>query len=349
MKKVILIVAATIIVAGGLFAVFFYQSNINPVSNDDQMVVFTVESGATLNGVLVDLEEAQLISNEMVARIYCRLNDVAGVQANSYELNQSMSLAKILDIIATGDPEYVIMAQVTLLDGNRISDFAKALEAASIDSEEFMSYINDRDNLKGWIEEYWWLSDEILEDGIRYPLEGYLAPDTYLIQESDRMIEQLVEAMLVQTDKILTPLKDSIDNFEIDGTSQSAHQFVTLASIVQSESLNAKDALMITGVFVNRIEANMPLQSDVTVNYANEVVKVAVTYDDLEVDSKYNTYMYRGLPVGPIATIDKDIFVSVLNYTPNDYYYFFATQDGTVIYSRSYSEHLRVIEENKWY
>ncbi len=349
MKKVILIVAATIIVAGGLFAVFFYQSNINPVSNDDQMVVFTVESGATLNGVLVDLEEAQLISNEMVARIYCRLNDVAGVQANSYELNQSMSLAKILDIIATGDPEYVIMAQVTLLDGNRISDFAKALEAASIDSEEFMSYINDRDNLKGWIEEYWWLSDEILEDGIRYPLEGYLAPDTYLVQESDRMIEQLVEAMLVQTDKILTPLKDSIDNFEIDGNSQSAHQFVTLASIVQSESLNAKDALMITGVFVNRIEANMPLQSDVTVNYANEVVKVAVTYDDLEVDSKYNTYMYRGLPVGPIATIDKDIFVSVLNYTPNDYYYFFATQDGTVIYSRSYSEHLRVIEENKWY
>ena len=348
MKK-ILISILIIVALGGLGGFVFYQANTAALSKVEQKVAVNIDSGMGLNQTLDLLHEQGLIGNETVAKIYCRLNGIQSVQANTYELDMTMDLRTIMHIISTGDNDYVIMAKVTVLDGQRISDIVATLDGLNLDGAGFLEYIDDKANLQSWIDEYWWLSDDILDSNIKYPLEGYLAPETYFVQDGDDALAQLANAMLEQTDATLTPLQDAIGAFEINGQKQSVHEFVTLSSIVQAESLNSEDALMIAGVFVNRLTINMALQSDVTVNYANEEIKVAVTNDDLQTDSPYNTYLYPGLPIGPIATIDKEIFNSVLNYTPNDYYYFFALQDGSIIYSKTYQEHLKVVEENKWY
>ncbi|MDD3028239.1 MAG: endolytic transglycosylase MltG [Erysipelotrichaceae bacterium] len=348
MKKIIItvLIAVALMGAGGMI---FYQANLGAMSQVEAKVAFSVENGTSLNRTIGQLHEQGLIANETAAKIYCRLNGITSVQANTYELDMSMDLKKIMRIISTGDHDYVIMAKVTVLDGQRISDIVATLNGLGLDGERFGEYINDENNLKGWIDTYWWLTSDVLQPEIKYPLEGYLAPETYFVQAGDDALAQLAAAMLEQTDAVLSPLQDAISTFQVDGKTLTVHEFMTLSSIVQAESLNSDDALVIAGVFVNRLEANMPLQSDVTVNYANDEIKVAVTHADLATDSKYNTYLYAGLPIGPIATIDREIYNSVLNYTPNDYFYFFALEDGSIIYSKTYQEHLKVVQENKWY
>ncbi len=151
-------------------------------------------------------------------------------------------------------------------------------------------------------------------------------------------------------DRNLSTYKDKISNFMISGNKVSMHQFLSLASVVQCESSGQKeDQAKIAGVFMNRLEKPMRLQSDVTVNYANQIKTVAVTYNHLSVDSKYNTYKYEGLPVGPISTVSTNIIEACLNYQKTDNLFFFALKDGSVIYSKTYEEHQQVVKENKWY
>ena len=100
---------------------------------------------------------------------------------------------------------------------------------------------------------------------------------------------------------------------------------------------------------MNRLNQDMLLQSDITVNYAWQRTGVDVSVAHTRIDSRYNTYKYTGLPVGPISTISKVTLESCIHYKHHDYLYFFAKEDGTVIYSRTYKEHEQVVKENKWY
>ena len=135
----------------------------------------------------------------------------------------------------------------------------------------------------------------------------------------------------------------------MDSKGWTAHQFLTFASVVERESLFNEDRPIIAGVFMNRLDINMLLQSDITVNYAWDRTGVDVTYDHLEIDSPYNTYKYAGLPIGPISSVSAVTLDACANYTSHDYYYFFAKEDGTVIYSSTLSEHNAAVSANKWY
>ena len=195
------------------------------------------------------------------------------------------------------------------------------------------------------IDQYWFLTDDILNKDIKYPLEGYLYPETYFLDSEDPDIEEITASMLDKTDEVLTPLKDEISN-KLD---MSVHEFLSFASIVERESLFEDDRPMIAGVFKNRLDQNMALQSDITVNYALDKTGVNVSIADTQVDSKYNTYKYKGLPVGPICAVPERTMEDCINYEPNDYLFFFATEDGDVLYSKTYEEHQKVVEENRWY
>ena len=150
--------------------------------------------------------------------------------------------------------------------------------------------------------------------------------------------------ILRKTDEELTARKS-----QISASGRSVHEFLTLASIVESESLFEKDRPVIAGVFINRLNKDMPLQSDITVLYALQEKRVDVSYADLEVDSKYNTYKHTGLPVGPVCAVPGNTMDDVLNYEKTDYLFFFATEDGEVIYSKTIDEHNKVVEDNVWY
>ena len=345
--KIILIIFAVLVllgIAAALFAWNYYKEGIAPVSDKSREVIVTVENGQTATSVLYTLDEAGLVNDVFCGKVYLKLNEVGNLQANSYILNENMSLEQIFKIMANPTGDHVVQFSVTILDGYSLKDISGSIaKALEIESTEVMDLLSDEAFLNSLIEKYWFITDEILEDGIKYPLEGYLYPETYLYN-SNVTLEDVIYGSLDMMHKYLTDAKAS---FEERGW--TAHDFLTFASMVERESLFDEDRPKIAGVFMNRLEANMLLQSDITVNYAWDRTGVDVLYSHLEIDSPYNTYKYAGLPIGPISTVSGTTIDACVNYEENEFYYFFAKQDGTVIYSRNLNEHNKAVKNNKWY
>ena len=233
----------------------------------------------------------------------------------------------------------------------RITDYAKDIAKATNHSEtEVLNTLNDRNFLDNLRQKYWFLTDSIFQDGIYYPLEGYLAPETYFLTQETTNIESITKMMLDQTEKHLEKYKKQLQSFQIGQKTLTIHEMMTLSSIVQRESpSNSEDRRLIAGVLINRLNKPMRLQSDVTVNYGNQVTKVDVNYQDLNKDTLYNTYRHDGLPVGPISSVSTHVIQDVLNYKTSDYYYFFATKEQKVLYAKTFEKHQENVSKNKWY
>ena len=178
------------------------------------------------------------------------------------------------------------------------------------------------------------LTDEIFQKDIKYPLEGYLFPATYDFEEEKPSLETIVTAMLKQTEKVLQEYEAQMTEQEF-----SAHKLLTMASLLEEEATAKVDRSKIASVFYNRLDVGMPLQTDPTVLYAKGEHKNSVYYKDLEVNSPYNTYKYKGLPPGPIANAGKASIKAALEPDKTDYLYFLATPEGDVLYSQTLAEH----------
>ncbi len=343
--KWILIVLAVlvILITGGSI---FYLSGIGAVDADNnETVMITVPSGSSASGIVNILDENGLVKNNTCAKIHIRINGYDTLQANSYMFSKTMTLPEMLKAINTGDFEYISKEKFTIIEGTTIPQAAEAMAAElPFTQKEILAAWSDEKYLKELINRYWFITDEILADGIMYPLEGYIYPETYFVTEENPTIESVTAMILETTDQNLSDRRDDIEQ-----SGRSVHEFLTLASVVENESLFEKDRPKIAGVFINRLNDGMPLQSDITVLYALQEKRVDVTYDDLKVDSKYNTYKNTGLPVGPVCAVSSNTMDAVLNYEHSDYLYFFATEDGKVIYSKTAEEHNKVVEDNVWY
>ena len=347
MKKIILSIIIILFLLGGagvLFAWTYYNNGIKAVSQESEEVIVVIEPGQSAYSILNTLDEAGLVNDALCGKIYLKLNEVGNLQSNSLRLNKNMSIEELFAVIANPTDEHIVQFQVTILDGATLPEIAESIATSlEISSDEVMNLLNDEAFLNTLISEYWFITDEIFEDGIRYPLEGYLYPETYKLN-ANNTLEDVIRASLDMMDSKLTAVKSSIDAMGF-----SAHEFLTFASVVERESLFDTDRPIIAGVFKNRLDDNMLLQSDITVNYAWERTGVDVSYDHLKIDSPYNTYKYKGLPIGPISTVSAVTIDSCVNYTEHDYLYFFAKADGTVLYSKSLAEHNAAVKANKWY
>jgi UPF0755 protein len=178
------------------------------------------------------------------------------------------------------------------------------------------------------------LTTEILNPNIKYPLEGYLFPATYPFYKQNPTIEEMVVTMLDQTRKVISPYLAESSDEKI-----TAHQLLTMSSLIEEEATEKADRKKISSVFYNRIEQGMPLQTDPTVLYAQGKHKERVLYEDLEVDSPYNTYKHKGLPPGPIANAGKDSLDAAVNPADTKHLYFLATAEGEVIFTNTLDEH----------
>ncbi|HIV80128.1 MAG TPA: endolytic transglycosylase MltG [Candidatus Avanaerovorax faecigallinarum] len=345
-KLVILLAVVAVIVIAAAAAVFMYNDGIGAVdSKSDEAVTVDIPSGSGAMQIIDILDENGLIKNKTMAKIHVKLSGYDSLQANTYIFTKDMDLKEIMTAINTGDFNYLSKNLLTIVEGSTVPQAATAIsEKLNISSDELIALWNDRDYLDSLIEKYWFLTDEILQDGIMYPLEGYLYPETYTVTDQNITAEGITEQILDYTDSILSERKDDIEAFGM-----TVHEFLSLTSVVESESLFEEDRPKIAGVFMNRLEEGMPLQSDITVLYALQEKRVNVTYDDLEVDSPYNTYKYTGLPVGPVCSVSAPVMDDTLAYEKSDYLYFFAKEDGTVIYSKTLEEHDKAVSENLWY
>ena len=349
MKKKVLIgvlIFIIIIIIAIVCSIFWYQKQLEPVDlTNSEEITIEIESGMSTEQILEKLYENNLINNVFVSKVYIKLNEVSGLQAGKYALSPYMSLEEILSIISNGEVIYEEIS-ITFTEGKNMTWIAqKIAEETNNTEEQVYSLLEDEEYIESLIEQYWFLTDKILNEDIYYPLEGYLWPETYNFENVDVSVETIFETLLNQTDEMLTKYSE-----EITESGGSIHQILTLASVVELEGNDAESRNKIASVFFNRLDNDMTMGSDVTTYYAIQVdVNERDLYDE-EINT-YNPYNTRGpdmegkLPVGPIASVSEESLYAVLNPADTDYLYFVSDINGEIYFSLTYEEHQTKIEE----
>ena len=343
-KKLIIIIGVSMVYIILLVVLYFY--GLTAVSKDTNTIEFTISSGEGKTDIVDHLEEEGLIKSKIAAYIYVAFHRNLNLQAGDYELSPSMSLEEILDKFHEGDIiEEENTFELTFVEGRRLVRYAEDIaKATNTTSEEVLEVLSDSKYLNELIEEYWFLSDDILNSEIYYPLEGYLFASTYEFYQGSS-IKDIIKRMLDGMDAILSDYQD-----EIEASSYSIHEILTLASIVEVEGSTSDDRAGVAGVFYNRLQSGMSLGSDATTYYA---ARVEFSDRDLYISeindvNAYNTRpaaMAGKLPVGPICSPSEESIAAVLNPEKHDYYFFVADKNGKTYFTRTNAEHKAVISE----
>ncbi len=302
-----------------------------PVDGSDHTeTLFVVSSGSSLTRVANNLENAGLIQNRTVFKYYA---DFLGygqkIQAGEYKVSRSMSMREIMELLTTGDGN-PITRNITIIPGWTVQDIAAYLktQGAIEDESAFLSLCRSGQDFSA----YYYIADVLATPGASsrlYALEGYLAPDTYEVYTNAAM-EDIIKKLLSQTEAV----------FKTEYHDRAEH----LASMIEKEAKNA-DFAKVSAVFHNRLRQNMALGSDVTVKYASGVKRMALTNEDLKVNSPYNTYTNLGLPIGPICSPSAAAIQAALYPDEQfmaDGYLYFCSKDpntGELHFSRTLEEH----------
>ena len=275
------------------------------------------------------------IKNGLIFRFYIKFKNESGFQAGDYTFSPAMTLDEIIESLKTGKIMLEAKHRITIPEGLTVEQIAEIFaEHFSFTSEEFLEKVNDEEYIKELIEKFSILSEDILHEDIRTPLEGYLYAITYDIYEDEPSVESIIEMMLAQTQNVIGKYYEEIDKLGL-----SIHETLTFASIVEKETGALDQRNEIAAVFHNRLEVGMPLQTDPTVLYALGKHKERVLYEDLEVESPYNTYYVTGLPIGPISNFGESSLEAVLNPSESDYLYFLHDHEGNIHFAETLEEH----------
>ncbi|CQR46926.1 putative aminodeoxychorismate lyase [Paraliobacillus sp. PM-2] len=341
----LLLLLSILIVVGGVSGYFYIKNGLEPVNpSDDTKQTVTIPLGSSTSQIASILEDDGIISNDLIYRFYVKFNNVSQFQAGDYQLSPSMSLKEITEKLQTGVVMQDPVLSVTIPEGKTLEEIADLFEQhANISANQFMEKMKDQDYIEPLIEAYpEILSDEILAEDIRYPLEGYLFAATYQFYDENPSVDMIVHDMLEKTEQVVLNYLPQIQ----EKKSYSVHDVLTLASLVEKEARTQKDRKRIAGVFFNRLDKDMILQTDPTVLYALGEHKERVLYKDLEVDSPYNTYQTKGLTPGPISNFGENSLKAVLDPENTSYFYFVAAPDGSVYYAETYEQHKRLVNEH---
>ncbi|MDO4377541.1 MAG: endolytic transglycosylase MltG [Erysipelotrichia bacterium] len=343
-KKVKLIIGLAIVVViliGVLFVYRYYLDQLKPVSEKSEQVIFTIDDGSYMNDVIDNLYEEGLIKDTKIVKLYVKLNKRNTYYAGNYLLNKNMSVKEIFDALADVNNSYTEEVTVTIVDGDWAKDAASAIaDKTNLTKEEILDKWNDLDYIYSLISKYDFLTEDIFNSEHCY-LEGFIYPNTYNFYKQTT-VEEVTEKILNETDRVYQKYAQQIKQ-----SGYSTYQIYTLASMILFEANNQEDMRLVSSVFHNRLNDNYPLQSSVTVCYA------LYTYDSwqecetsIDIDSKYNTYVYDGLPIGPVCNPNEMALEAALNPAESNYYYFLADVDtGKVYFAETYAEHLRNIEK----
>ncbi len=296
-------------------------------TSPDQTVQIQIPPGTPGQQIGQDLEAAGLIRSALAWKLWsrwqARQTDGGGFQAGTYALAPTSSMTDIAEIIWTGQ---VVQTSFTIPEGwnrRRMADYFE--QEGFFPSAEFLAVTEEipRDRFP-WI-----------PDGLPH-LEGFLFPNTYQLPAEGITATQVRDIMLQQFETVALPLYDP------NATELSLLDWVTLSSIVEKESVVAEERGTIAGVFTNRLEQNIPLGADPTVEYGLGITQTPeqpLTWAQVGTPSPYNTYINPGLPPTPIASPGQASLEAVLNPEDTDYLFFVARYDGTHVFSRTLAEH----------
>lgn len=348
-----LVVIMTIIIVG---ICTYYNINIGPVSSDTTLKEVTIEAG-TIESIGITLKENNLIKDITIFKIYTRLTNKTNLKAGIYTLSEDMGVEEIVSILEEGTTFNPDEISITFKEGINIRKIATLISENTNNSyDNVLSLMDDEDYIDNLIDEYWFLTDDIKNSYIYYPLEGYLFPNTYRFMNKDVTVEDIFTKMLDETDRQLSKYKKEIENNEL-----SIHELLTFASIVELEVANVNDRKIVAGIFYNRLNnpSSYPtLGSDATTYYAVKIDDWSgLTEKDLNTcTNKYNTNRRcssnKGLPVGPICNSSIESIEASLMPEEHNYYFFVTDCDGKLYPTKNSNEHNntinKLVKEKNW-
>ena len=345
MKKLGLILLGIIII-GIVGVVAFYNWGMSSASADNTTKLFVVEAGSSKKNIVKNLEKAGLIKSALAVDLYLFMNKTINLQAGDYELSASMTPENILKKISNGDIK-INTKTVTLIEGKRLEDFASTLASTfDFSKQDFMDVVDSEEFIASQIEKQWFITEDVLAEGIYHPLEGYLYPDTYEFKETVTA-KEVAERLISRLGEQLKPYQEEIEN-----SAYSIHELLSLASIVETEAGNAQDRATAAQVFYSRLKDNWALGSDVTTYYGvkKNMGDTLTIYDILD-NNPYNTRLTDGsmngkLPIGPICNVNITSVEATLHPTSTNYYYFVANVcTGEVFFQETNTEFLNKVRE----
>ena len=292
---------------------------------------FEIKSGESFQSVADRLNELGIVPNKTVFRIAAFIYGAeTKIKAARFKIENGLSYIDLIDLLINGPADYLRTIRVN--DGQTIKWLAgKVRRDLRIDSTAFYQKAYDKDFIKSL--------------GLNVPsLEGYLFSKSYQIYERS------------EPEEVLTIFYNALKEFWTDSIQRRAdslkltmHQVLTLASIIKGETNNVEEMPRISGVYHNRLKLGMKLQADPTIQYLMKNGWKRLTYNDLMIDSPFNTYKYFGLPPAPINNPGANAILAALYPEKHNYLFFVADGTGKHKFAKNYSEHLRNVREyRKW-
>lgn len=357
-KRIVAVVMSLVVVfflTTCTFGFFWVKSSLEPINTEaTKTIQVEIPEGSSTKEIANILFENDLIKNATVFNYYSKIKSYNNYQSGFYNLSQSMSvddLAKALQESGTPTAQEEPAGKVLIVEGYTLTQIANSvtLNAKTDDktdktpftSEEFLATVTNQEFIDRMVATYpnLFASLPAADSGVIYRLEGYLFPAVYDYYD-DTTIEDLVEQMISTTDARLQPYYEAIANKNL-----TVNEVLTLASLVEKEGSTDEDRRNIASVFFNRLNAEMPLQSNIAILYAQgklgeETTLAEDTNIDTSIESPYNIYWRAGLMPGPVNSPSLSAIEAVLNENATDYYYFVAdVTTGTVYFANTIEEH----------
>ena len=339
---IIIGVIALILISG----IIWYLTGIKAVNKDNsETKIIEIQEKTRTEGILDLLKKEDLIRNKYAVGAYMKIHGIKKLQAGKYELSQNMSAKDILNKIASGDI-YNENVKITFKEGKNMMWIAATIaEKTNNTEDDVYSLLKDKEYINSLIEKYWFLTEDITDENIYYPLEGYLYPDTYIFENKDVSVKTIFNIILNNTEKVLKKYQT-----EIKQSGRSIHEILTIASIIELEGNDETSRYGISSVIYNRLRTNMSLGSDVTTYYAMQIDmgERNLYSSEIKTSNPYNTRgpnMNGKLPIGPIGNPSAESIEAALNPTKSNYLYFVADSNGKIYFSTSYTEHQKIIKD----
>lgn len=344
--------------AGGFFGLRYAESALQPVDpNSKQYMTVQIPDGSNVQEIGSTLEKSGVIKNGLVFTLYAKYKNYTVLKSGYYNLQKSMSVEDVIKELQKGgtpEPQEVTLANLTIPEGYTLEQIAQTVGQLQGDfkepltAEAFLAKVQDENFIAQEVAKYPNLLESLptKDSGVRYRLEGYLFPATYTIKENTT-VESLIDSMLAAMDKNLSSHYAAIKEKNL-----TVNELLTIASLVEKEGAKTEDRKLIAGVFYNRLNLGMPLQSNIAILYAEGKLgqNISLSDDaaiDTSIDSPYNDYTKVGLMPGPVDSPSLDAIESSINQTKSDYLYFVANvQDGKVYYATTLEEHELNVQEH---
>jgi UPF0755 protein len=319
-------VLLVLIIVGTVSARVYYDRNLRPVDGESTVHYVTIKPGTSLPNIAMQLKREGLIRSAQAFEWYIDVHNQRGkLQAGTYELNTSESVASIADKLAHGQ---VATSLVTIVPGVRIDQVRDVFVKAGYSADTVVAALDPAQYAT---------SPALSDKPAGASLEGFLYPDSFQ-KDTNTTPTQIISESLAEMETHLTP--DVRASFARQGL--SVYQGVTLASIIEQEVSKPSDRAQVAQVFLKRLHSDMPLGSDVTAFYG---ARVNGQKPSLQYDSQYNTLLHKGLPPGPISNVSESSLQAIAHPANTDWLFFVAGDNGNTYFSKTLEEHQQLTQQ----